>query len=213
MPDPQVWPLMANFADTIEELYGYATEILGEEGGPEQRIAHKVHPGGGIEFSCAAHVLQDAGLIESKLYRYQGSHWLVPLWMLSRDLTADAGPPNTTIACATADAPFLDPLGFGPKLLIWRNARLFETVRIDSVNPSSIDLLDELTLSWPALVSKVIPCRVGLLEEIVPLGWRSPTLLTLRVRFRFDADESVLSSSALLPEGEFVDIGAIIPTT
>lgn len=212
MPDPQVWPLEANFADTIEELYGYSTEILAPEDGPEQRISHRVHPTGGIEFSCLAHIVDHAGLVEAKLFRYQAEPWLVPLWMLSRALTIDASVGVTSLTLDTVDAPYLDPLGYGTKLLIWRDARTFEALPIDTISPTSISLASPTTIAWPANVSKVIPCRVGRLEEVVPVSWLSPIILSLRVRFRFDADESVLSSSVAVPEGEFVDVGAIIPT-
>jgi hypothetical protein len=204
VPDPQVFPAMANLSEEPVEAYGYLSDVRISQSGKEQRIQLRRHPVGGIEFAYLCPDLTDGQHIAALLYAHRIKPWVVPLWCHARTLGGSVGLGGTSITVDTVNAPFQDPLGLGLYAVIWSGPRTYEAVRIDTVSPTSITLLAGTTRSWAIQGTYVIPARVGyLVDEVVEHDWITSKITGGRVRFTFDAVRETLEAVAA-PVGEIV---------
>jgi hypothetical protein len=185
---PTVFPFQPNGADPIAEWYGYLTDVLGPSyGGKEQQIQLRRHPTGALEASFFSESRYDYQRHSALLFRKHAQSWAVPLWPYATRLTADASAGATSLSVVTADHPWTDPLGLGPYALLWRDSQTFELASLNAIYPSSIELLAPLAKSWAAASTRLIPVRLALLEQTVPLRWETSECVTGRHHFSFDA--------------------------
>jgi len=210
-----VWSVPANLAEPVVEEYGYAVDVLQASDGSEQRFLLRAHPVGAIDFYFSGSDAAECSLIEGLFYGGQPDLWIVPLWMHGRLLTGgDLSPGATSVPCDTVSAPFQDPSGLGPVAILWKNPGTYEVVNLTGVSPTALTVSPGTVLSWPALTTRVFPCRYARMESLARYTRETAARISGRVRLAFENHEAVGAAGAPAPSQNYVIWGGVvIPTS
>jgi len=205
----RVFPVEPNARDPLIETYGYMTELQFSWDGREKRIQKRRHPIEGMEYKFLFDDPLESEYVLSLLFDGQDEFWIVPLWQYASHPDVDIADTDTVVSIQTADVPFQDPIGLGTSCVLWKNRKTFQAHTIQSVSGSSVTFSDAVIGSWPKQSSWIIPCRIGLLESVVPISWHNPRGYGGSIKSKF------VSSGAIIvggpgDEGIIPGLGAVI---
>lgn len=148
------WTLAPDWADGVLERLAWLTDILPSPSGTEQRRALRLAPRRTMEARIIAEG-RERQLMDLMLFGWSARIWALPLWHDQQWLTAEVALGATSISCDTVDRDFR--VG-GLALLRGATAYDYETVEIEAITPTQLDLVRSTQQAW-ALGTRIYPMR------------------------------------------------------
>lgn len=177
-PSLPAWSFEADWADDCLETMEWLTNILRSPTGAEQRRGLRLYPRQTFEFRVLVK-RKVRSLFDNMLTVYGSKDWRVPLWHSVHFTETDNFPGQTFIACTTAQSEFAS----GDVAFLSTDAFNHESVRISSVSPHGLNLLEPFSRAWPA-GTKFYPARVARLTEQPKLRRETSDLASAVIRFK-----------------------------
>ncbi len=157
-----LFPYEPDWTEPVEETIEFLTDVLEGYAGLEQRIQLRQSPRIGLKCQLFATEPAEASAIDSKLWQLSDQAAQVPFWPDASPLRSAASPTDTFLDCETATRQFLA----GGLALLWRDAKTFEVVTIDSFDASGLTLAAGISGTWLADGrSYVLPLLEGFLQD------------------------------------------------
>ncbi len=154
------WTFAPDWADGVIERLTWATDILQSETGVEQRRALRLAPRREFEGPVIVDG-RERQLLDLALFAWGARIWALPIWP-DIQLTGTAIPAGVlTVPCQTTG---LDFRAGGLAILRGESAFESETVEIDSIATTGLQLKRETQKSWPA-GTRLYPVRSAQLVE------------------------------------------------
>jgi len=130
---------------SIEETFGYLTDIIVSQDGMEQRRQLRAVPVGSISYSTLFESLQDAQLANAVLYGNSAGVFGVPRWQFRSELVSAAAINDTILFCDPTNLPF----EVGGLCFLWKSPTSWEAHAINSIASDRIVLNLPLRKAWP----------------------------------------------------------------
>lgn len=181
----------------FEETPGWLTDVMTGYDDMEQRV--QLIPAEAPRFSCKYRTLtlsaQESAQLMSKIWGWQSRVFGVPWWKDQAELTATVAIGATSIACDTTKRP-----GFaaGNLLMIFRDFNTWEALQIDSVTPTSVNLVAATLKAW-ASGDLVVPVRLARMTGNATLGEANRDDYTFEVMFRGELPSASQAPAAAAP--------------
>ena len=167
-PDPTVEglrvtpiPFTPNWAAGFEEGPVFRTDIMRSADDSEQRQRRRFLARHRIRYEVIPENDRELQLLDQLLYGWSKFAFGIPLWSDARRLTADTAIGDTVIPVLTTDRRFI-PNG---NVLLLSDAFTWEAAHVVTVNPSDLQVEDELQNAWLAHRTWVVPLYFGRLAE------------------------------------------------
>lgn len=162
-------PFQHNWDDkaggNIIERLAYLTSILPSESGIEQAIMWRKFPRRTLEYrfllaSTPTNAARLRALWHALMFGWQHRVFAVPVWTDATRLAAQANAGQPTI---TVPTQFFD-YDVGNYVMLWVNEETYEILEIQSVAASTLTCTVNLSNTWPAGRTVVMPARLGIAQ-------------------------------------------------
>lgn len=148
------WTLAPDWADGMVERLAWLTDIMTSPNGTEQRRAGRLAPRRTMEAKIIAEG-RERKLMDLMLFGWSARIWALPVWHDQQWLTVDIALGAQSIACDTTDRDFR---AGGLALLRGETAYDYETVEIQAITPTQLQLVRGTQQAWP-LGTRLYPIR------------------------------------------------------
>ncbi|TCL74248.1 hypothetical protein EDC14_1004186 [Hydrogenispora ethanolica] len=176
--DP-IFPLMPNWRDGITEQIEYLTDIITSYDETEQRIRVRDEPRRSFEYMFTAMNRAEMALLESTIWKHQGSELWLPLWTDAR-FTTHAIPDGGTQARVETGAWLeLQEDGY---VVLYQDPVHWEIKRVTIIYDSAVFFLVPVQKTWPQ-GTLVIPVARAVPSEKITGQKATAGLLEAPVRF------------------------------
>jgi hypothetical protein len=143
---PVLFPIEADGGQVIE-VPAYLTDLITAYNGTEQRVQLRGLPVMGLEYAYFADTPREAQLVESLIHGNGAGDYIVPLWHLSRRLTAPASLGASSLSAGRAGLPRF-PQAASYYFVLWSNASLCEAVPASTFNDTTATLSEVTQYAW-----------------------------------------------------------------
>jgi hypothetical protein len=178
---PIVWPCTPNWATPVNETLAFLTDAMQSSGtGAEQARALRTAPRRGFSFSAL--MADDAQrIVDAIRFDIGVRQFLLPIYPDQQWLTAPVAAVAAGIDCATAGFDFQA----GAQAVLWRDARHWELVTVDSIAASSLAFTAATANAWgPG--DRLIPVRKARLAGAPQATRHSDDIMALDVQTIID---------------------------
>jgi hypothetical protein len=160
----QVLTTAPNWATPLLERLEWKTDILKSKNGLEQRIKLRENPRHTIEYDFLV-TRQELRELQVQLLRWQGTLWVVPLWMHVQQTTQDLPVYQSRIYLPKTSSYEYQ---VGSYICLWGSRTVRDILKVAAVGSNYVDTQSPTTKAWPA-GTPVMPGRDGRLRESITL--------------------------------------------
>jgi hypothetical protein len=153
--------------EVIERL-AYLTNILPSKSGIEQAIMVRQYPRRTLEYkfllaSTQTNAPRLRALWQALMFGWQHRTFAVPIWTDATRLQAqaDAGQPFIQVSTAFFD------YDIGNYIMLWQDEENYEILEIQDMDTGTITATVNLTRTWPATRTVVLPARLGVVAPSI----------------------------------------------
>lgn len=178
-----VWGFNPDWSNGVTERLTWATDVLANYDGSEQRIRLRDNARRGIEYGFLAEG-HDARLLEALTFGWGARLYCLPVWWEADTLASgiSAGATSVTVTDAA-----LKDYRAGGLVVFWSSAGKSEAVEILSISGNTLTLKLPLSQSFPA-GSRVLPAVLARLDGETPLNHVTDRIVQGRARFEVDGN-------------------------
>jgi hypothetical protein len=175
------WAWLPDWRDGILERLTWLTDVLPSPIRSEQRRSLRQAPGRSFEWRTIVDA-QERAQLDLALYSWGARIWAMPVWPDIYWLGAALPLASTLVPCATTGRDFR---AGGLALLRapdYGQARRYEVVEIDSVEPTGLQLINPTVQAWPR-GTRLYPLRLAKLQQqpkprrLTDTAWESRILM------------------------------------
>jgi hypothetical protein len=177
--------LDADMSDSINQTFGFVTDIMTAKRGDEQRVQLKEIPRTTQEFTVNCVDERDAQLLQSMLWGWQWRVFGVPIWQDAQRLSVALSPGATVINIPTTVGY---DFAVGGIVFLWKDAHTWEAVTISAVNPTSLTTAP-VAGTWAVRSTIVLPMKLGRLKSKEDVQWTDVDKSGGRFSFDMEASE------------------------
>lgn len=160
------WAGRPNWRDGINERLEWQTDVLRHRDGSEQRRGLRAQPWRWLEYLFTYDDPQKRALLDNLLKSHKGELVLFPIWTDAERLSTTAASGQNVIQVATGGRDY----DVGERVILVRDPFTYEVGEIQSMNATSLTLVDNLTSTWGAALTWVAPARPCFIQD----GARGP---------------------------------------
>lgn len=172
------WSFAPDWADGVEEVLEWLTDIMSSETLVEQRRALRIAPRRYLQASMYIQG-RERQLLDLALFGWGARVWALPIWPDIQLLQQPIGQGVMRIPCATQ---YLDFHAGGLAMIRGESAFTYEVVEILDVDPNGLDLKRGTQRSWN-IGARLYPARPAQLVEQPQLTRLTDTLQSAEVQF------------------------------
>lgn len=176
----QVLTTQPNWTTPVLERLEWKTEVLKSRKGTEQRIKLREHPRHLMEYDFLVYK-EEYRALQTQLLRWQGAKWIIPLWMHSQQLTAQAVIGSTRIYLKTATYEFQ----VDSHVHLSISPTQSEYLPVYFVGENYIDLSAPVTRTWP-VGTLAVPARYGRLASSIKISGITSEVVTGTLQVNLD---------------------------
>lgn len=176
----EVYGVPPTWDQGIEEVFGYLTDIIPSRNRTEQRIQLRALPERELSFASITETARQTSELMVLLFSTGRNLFALPYWPDAVGLDQAVSIDDVEIFADTTTRIF----AAGSLALLWRSAREWEALRIDTVSDTSITLEAGTTSAWAKAGTYLIPVLKGRLQQAAELSHPSSHVGEVRSTFR-----------------------------
>jgi hypothetical protein len=153
-----LFPFQPNWASQVTERLEWLTAVNEMRDGTEQRHRMRQHPRLTLDYDFLIHH-DDAHMLPSMLFGWQGRAWGVPLWHQGQRAVSVINAGAQVIPCDTEGYEFQ----VGSSIVIYSSPTQYEALTITSITPTEVTTSSTVQRNWPG-GTWLFPLRIAFLQ-------------------------------------------------
>lgn len=181
-----VLPFQHNWTDRILERLAWLNGSSKALDGTEQVVMLRDKPRRYLDYqfllaSTATNAARLHAIFQALMFGWQDKVFIAPIWSDATRLQADAASGQNIITVLTTHFDY----DVGSYVMLWRDEETYEVVEIEAVNSGSLELTVNLSSTWPAGRTVVMPARLAYVSQNLQGTRHTPDINTVPVTLEF----------------------------